>query len=85
MFGARKLTLHANLVSEMGRVTGADLGEALVRGDLTAEGLRTAVVRCTGCADADGCAHWLAEHAEGAEAPPSVCENGDLFRRLAAL
>jgi hypothetical protein len=81
MFGARVIARHAHLVNEMAARVGADLPAALADGRLSAEGLRAAVMRCTGCANPGDCAHWLEATAE-AEAAPGYCGNGELFAAL---
>jgi hypothetical protein len=84
MFGARTLARHAHLVHSMATTVGADLPRALADGWLTGEGLREAVLRCTGCAAPGACIRWLGDHAGGAEAAPGFCENGVLFTKLRA-
>lgn len=82
MFGARTLARHAHLVNEMSRRVGVDLAEVVAEGRISGEGLREAVVRCTGCERPEACAHWLAEHADGAATTPDYCRNTALFDAL---
>ncbi len=50
--------------------------EATLRGELPMDDLAEAVLRCTGCTNADGCDHWLDDHANGgAEHAPEYCRN----------
>lgn len=91
MFGARTLNRHAQLMNRMAQVLGVDLTETMARGLLSGEDWRGAVVRCTGCADPEGCLHWLSEQdapedhdgAATAEAAPEFCNNRLMMARLA--
>lgn len=82
MFGTRTLTRHAQLVNDMAGTVGADLPRALAEGRITGEGLREAVIRCTGCTEAEACGHWLDAHQGKAETAPGYCRNAALFERL---
>jgi hypothetical protein len=68
----------------------ADFGDALIDGRLAPEALRTALLRCTRCEQADFCESWLdvteARKQGGAPAPraPDFCANIDLMDRLTA-
>lgn len=84
MFGLKKLERHENLVTGMADARGVDLGEALMRGDLSANELRSAIFRCTACARPEDCAHWQADHPQGADHTPDYCRNSAMFARLAA-
>lgn len=44
-----KLDRHSGLMGRMADTVGANLGNALARGDLSGQELRNAVVQCTGC------------------------------------
>lgn len=78
-----KLDRHGTLVRRMADTVEADLAEAIMDGSLSAEGLRSAVLRCITCEAADQCETWLAEHRETlAEATPDYCRNADMFERL---
>ncbi len=35
-----------------------------------------------GCPDPEGCANWLGDHPEGANAAPEICQNRGLFQQL---
>lgn len=83
MFGTDKLARHADLVNAMATTVGVDLPGALATGRLGAEGLRSAVLRCSGCAHPEACGDWLGDHASGAEAPPGYCRNRAMFAALA--
>ncbi|MDH3265236.1 MAG: DUF6455 family protein [Paracoccaceae bacterium] len=82
MFGTSKLARHANLVNTMASTVGADLSRAVAEGRLTGEGLRTAVLRCSGCEHPGECGDWLEGHADGAEAAPGYCRNRALFAAI---
>ena len=78
-----KLDRHGKLVRSMAEAVDADLPAAIAHGDLSAEGLRGAVLRCTTCEAAEQCETWLAERGDTpAEATPDYCRNADLFARL---
>ncbi len=77
-----KMDHHADLVGEMARVRGVDIGQAMLDGKLSGEAFRNAVRRCTSCESPEACAVWLSEHAAGAEASPQYCRNGHLLNRL---
>jgi Family of unknown function (DUF6455) len=78
-----KMDHHAELVGDMARVRGVDIGEAMLDGRLSAESYRNAVRRCMSCDSPEACAVWLSEHASGADAAPEYCRNGRLLERLA--
>ncbi|MDF2141580.1 DUF6455 family protein [Paenirhodobacter sp. CAU 1674] len=84
MFGARTLNRHAALMNRMAEVLGVDLTEAMAKGQLSGEGWREAVVRCTSCDDPTACQHWLAGHDgdEGAAEAPDYCNNRLMMARL---
>lgn len=73
---------HAELVDRMGDALGLDLEEKTFEGQLSLDTLSDVVLRCTGCADPDGCEHWLAAQDGIAEHAPSMCRNGDIFELL---
>ena len=82
MFGTNKLARHANLVNAMATTVGADLPRAMAEGRLTGEGLRSAVLRCSGCEHTEECVDWLEGHADGADGAPGYCRNRALFAAL---
>jgi len=73
---------HADLVDGMANKLGFDLEEKIMEGHLDIETLGQAVLRCTGCADPDGCAHWQAAQEGIAPQAPGICRNADLFEML---
>lgn len=78
-----KLDRHADLMQRMADTVGADLGQAMQDGRLSAEGLRSAVLRCTSCDSVGACEHWLeAQEAGTIDAAPGYCRNADLLERL---
>lgn len=85
-----KIDHHGALMQRMADTVDADLGEALISGQLSGEGIRAAVLRCTRCEAADFCETWLdvneARKAETGSAPsaPDFCLNQDLMDRLRA-
>ncbi len=81
-----RMDRHADLVNRMSKAVGADLGAAIWAGNLRAEALRDAVLRCAGCDHAEECRHWLDDRAAapGPVAPPAYCRNRALLSALAA-
>ena len=78
-----KLNRHAELIGQMAHTVDADLGDALIRGQLDGMALRGAVLRCTTCEAAEVCAEWLTEHdGETGQAVPDFCVNRNLMERL---
>lgn len=89
MFGHRTLHRHAAMMNRMAEVQGLDLTAEMAAGALSGEDWRSAVVRCTGCSDPEGCLAWLGTHQppEGEavpEAPPEYCMNRVLLAHLQA-
>ncbi|KDB02366.1 hypothetical protein U879_17695 [Defluviimonas sp. 20V17] len=80
-----RISRHADLVNRMAKATGADLAAAIWGGDLRAETLREAVLRCAGCAHARDCEQWLQTRAAlaGRVTPPHYCRNRALLIGLA--
>ncbi|MDJ0629401.1 MAG: DUF6455 family protein [Rhodobacter sp.] len=79
-----KIERHADLFRRMADTVEADLGEAAMEGRLTEAALRSAIVSCVGCKDAEACGDWLDAQSEGAAKTPGYCRNTALFERLAA-
>jgi hypothetical protein len=78
----QKLDHHAGLVNRMAETVGADLGDAIIAGTLSGQGLRAAVMSCCACDSTDACQDWLAAHADGAAEAPCYCRNRDLLAGL---
>lgn len=78
------LKRHAELVDRMANALGVDLEEKVMEGKIDFDGISDAVLSCTGCAGPEDCVHWLALNNEGADAPPGMCRNSDLFAALKA-
>ena len=76
------LTTHADLMHRMADTVGADLGDAVLRGDLSGQELRSAVMQCAHCAAGEECPGWLDAHAEGVSEVPGFCENKPMMDRL---
>ncbi len=78
-----RIDRHATLMHRMSDTVGAELGDALVEGRLSAEALRGAVLSCTRCDSVDACEQWLAEHEDDtAQSAPEYCRNRELLARL---
>lgn len=78
------LRRHADLVDRMATALGLDLEEIMMAGQLQIDTLGDAVLSCTGCANADGCEHWLRMQVATAAEAPDMCRNRDLFSLLKA-
>lgn len=78
------LKRHAALVDRMANAVGVDLEEKLMQGMLEVDTISDAVLNCTGCSSPGDCELWLDAHAAGADAPPSICRNIEIFDRLKA-
>lgn len=87
----QNLTLrrHAALVDRMAETLGVDLEEAVLRGQLAPGALPDLVLRCTGCANPEGCEAWLdsqrrssAKGASAASTTPYFCRNAGAFDAL---
>lgn len=78
----QRLDRHADLVQRMADTLHVDFGEAMLRGTLAPEELRSAVFRCMGCECVSACADWLEAHAEGADRAPGYCRNRDMLGGL---
>lgn len=78
------LKRHAALVDRMANTIGIDLEEKLMQGMLEVDTISDAVLNCTGCSNPCGCEDWLDAHDAGADEPPSICRNIELFDRLKA-
>ena len=75
-----RLDRHAGLVHAMAARTGTDLTQAMMEGRLAPDGLRAAVLRCTGCVAAGDCEKHLASEGDDV---PGYCRNARLFAALA--
>lgn len=73
---------HAHLFGQMADILRVDLAEALCRGQIQGETLRSAVFRCMNCQRAEACQGWLDAHAAGADQTPDYCQNRGLLTRL---
>lgn len=82
MFGFEKLDRHGDLSDRMARTVGVDLAGAMLAGRVSPFGLRSVVVRCMSCTEADRCEAWLATTPEAPEAP-GYCRNRGLLGELA--
>lgn len=82
MQSQQTLKRHAILVDRMAGHMGIDLEEAALRGRITISGIEDAVLRCTGCAQADACESALDTKSAPQGKTPSFCRNADLFDKL---
>ncbi|WP_306113497.1 MULTISPECIES: DUF6455 family protein [unclassified Roseovarius] len=82
MTNQKTLRRHAELVDRMATTLGLDLEELAMAGQIRFDTLSDAVLKCTGCSNAEGCAHWLSMQKGIAPATPDMCCNADLFQML---
>jgi hypothetical protein len=68
----------------MARVTGVNLGQALVGGQLTVEVYATLVARCRKCPGNTACETWLGAMTPPRPAPP-FCRNAHVFNELSRI
>ena len=85
MLNRTTLKRHAKLVDEMAGKLGLDLEESAMRGEVRIGQIEDAVLRCTNCANPDGCEHWLATASGPADTAPDYCRNSEFFRDLKAV
>ncbi len=76
-----RLNRHSRLMSRMADALGVDLGDAVSRGDLKPDELRSAVLRCTGCINPGDCEKRLDREQVGSAAP-EYCRNKMLMESL---
>lgn len=79
---------NGTLMYRMAETVEADFGDALLAGEVTADILRDAVLRCARCEAADFCESWLevneARKKATGTAPeaPDFCANRDMMNNL---
>lgn len=77
----KKLDDHADLSSRMGKRAGADIGGKVATGDLSADFLRAAILRCATCGEVCAC-RALLDGDPGQGEVPDYCLNKTLFDDL---
>lgn len=82
MLSQATLKRHAGLVDRMATRVGIDLEDAALRGEISISEIDDAVLRCTGCTQADTCANLLDSPAGHDAAAPDYCRNGEVFAAL---
>ncbi len=82
MTNQKTLRRHADLVDRMATTLGLDLQELAMAGQIRFDTISDAVLRCTGCSNAEGCEHWLSMQNGVAPETPDMCRNADLFQML---
>ena len=87
MPSSKTIRRHAVLVDRMATTLGRDLEEEVMRGRLSPDELPDMVLRCTACANPDGCEAWLRQQEDAATGPrpettPYYCRTGDVFDAL---
>ncbi len=87
MPSSKTIRRHAALVDRMASTLGNDLEELVMRGQLAPDAVPDMVLRCSACANPDGCEAWLQRQDAAAAAPKaasthSYCRNGDIFDAL---
>lgn len=79
----KQMDQHAAQVDRMTDTLGVDLVEAVQRGIVPPETLRSTVMRCMSCGSFGACEGWLQDHADGAGEAPEYCRNKVMLDRLA--
>tara|TARA_R100000322_G_scaffold21648_4_gene14308 strand:+ start:40506 stop:40727 length:222 start_codon:yes stop_codon:yes gene_type:complete len=69
-------------MARMAETLSLDLGVEYDARIVSRRQLDRAVERCNDCADPDGCAVWLDDHAGGAQEAPNLCPNKALFDHM---
>ncbi len=77
-----QLNQRAHLMGRMLETIGAS--ESITDGSSSVKDLRAAAEKCANCTEADGCAEWLNQHADGSANPYDACPNAALFTRWAS-
>lgn len=75
-----KMEKHADLVTAMADKAGVDVGAKILSGQLSASGLRGAVMLCTHCQHVGDCQGHLGSAPTGDV--PDYCLNKELFETL---
>lgn len=70
-----RIDRHDRLLSEMTKTMNIDLSGAIENGEMSVQEMRGRLMRCLTCGQTDQCEKWLAEHRDGADAPPEFCRN----------
>jgi len=78
-----RIDRHTDLLKRMAETVHADIGDALERGALRGDEIRSAVFTCMGCTGAAECPSWMDAHETGSDSAPSYCRNRSLLARLA--
>lgn len=81
MVDPMKLSISAGRMGRMADRLEVDLGDAIARGQMSPQGYRSAVMRCTKCSNPEGCEAFLAERRDNTAAP-EYCENLTSFAAL---
>jgi len=82
MPNTKTLKRHAALVDRMAASLGVDLEENVLRARASMDELTDAVLRCTGCSNADHCEHVHLMADTGRT--PSYCRNAEFLNALKA-
>lgn len=83
MFGwLKRIDRHSELFTQMATAVNADLGKMTGLSSGGADSLRSLMIRCSDCKNADSCGNWLASHQSGATSAPEFCLNRDALAQL---
>ena len=83
MFGwMKRMDRHSRLLVRMADAVDADIAAEAAAGFGHSDSLRSMMIRCTDCQQAEACEKWLVKHENGAKAAPEFCLNGSTLKRL---
>ena len=83
MFGwLKRIDRHSELFTHMATAVNADLGKTTGLSSGGADSLRSLMIRCCDCKNADACGDWLTTHQTGATSAPEFCLNSDALAQL---
>ncbi|GAA6189079.1 DUF6455 family protein [Litorivita sp. NS0012-18] len=75
---------HFWLTRSVARAMNLSLGEAVIEGEMAAEGYCDMVNRCRQCLQVSACESWLGAQVEDARAAPQFCPNHEIYNQLKA-
>ena len=83
MFGwLKRMDRHSELLTHMAEAVNADLEKTVEMSSGGADSLRSLMIRCTDCKNADTCSDWLEDNQSGANSAPDFCLNREALAQL---
>jgi hypothetical protein len=73
---------HSELFTHMAAAVNADLGKTTELSSGGADSLRSLMIRCSDCKNADTCSEWLDANRDGAPSAPDFCLNKESLNKL---